>query len=173
MIRLEIFGSENYSDLISWVDSEELLMQFAGSLFTFPLTAEQLDISLSDKNRLAFRVVSNESNSSIGHSEIYMSEHSDKIGRILIANKEHRGKGLGEQVVNLLLEYIFLNSDKHMVELNVFKWNKSAIKCYEKAGFTINQGKELVRKVKDEVWVAINMTIDREKWNTLNKIVNS
>lgn len=172
MIRLEKFGRENFTDLISWVNSEEELMQFAGPLFIFPLTAQQLDVSLSDKNRITFRIVSNETNLSIGHAEIYLSDNSAKIGRIIIGDKEQRGKGLGKLIVNLLLEYTFSNFDKTMVELNVFDWNTNAIKCYEKVGFTINPGKKLERIIKDKVWIAINMTLDREKWNRLNKIKN-
>jgi hypothetical protein len=102
MIRLEKFGRDNYGDLISWVDSEETLMQFAGPAFNFPLTPEQLDISLRDKNRIAFRIDSNETNLSLGHSEIYLSEDSAKIGRILIGDVTQRGKGLGQQIVKLL-----------------------------------------------------------------------
>lgn len=164
MIRFENFCNDNYADLISWVDSEETLMQFAGPSYNFPLTPEQLDISLSDKNRIAFRIVGNETNLSMGHCEVYLSGNSAKIGRILIGDKEQRGKGLGKQIVNLLLEHIFSKLNITTVELNVFDWNTSAIKCYEKIGFTINPNKKLERKIKDETWTAIKMIIAKEKW---------
>ncbi|MEO6631832.1 MAG: GNAT family protein [Mucilaginibacter sp.] len=160
-IRLEKFGRDHYAGLVAWVDSEEALMQFAGPLLKFPLTAEQLDISLSDKNRFAFRIVDNESNQGIGHSEIYLSQNSAKIGRILIGDQQHRGKGLGQQIVRLLLDFSFTNLHVPLVELNVFDWNTAAIKCYEKVGFTINPGKTIERKLKDKTWIAINMTIER------------
>lgn len=169
MIRLEHFDKENYADLISWVTSEEELMQFAGPQFKFPLTPEQLDISLSDTNRYAFRIVTNETDVSIGHAEIYASADSAKIGRILIGDKKLRGKGLGKQIVHSLLDFTFSWLEKPKVELYVFDWNTSAIKCYEKVGFTINPDKKLERKVKEEVWVALHMTIDRAKWIGLNK----
>jgi len=169
MIRLEHFDKENYADLISWVTNEEELMQFAGPQFTFPLTPEQLDMSLSDRNRFAFRIVANETNVSIGHAEIYASADSVRIGRILIGNKKQRGKGLGVQIVQALLNFAFSWFEKPKVELFVFDWNTNAIRCYEKVGFTINPDKKFERKIKQEVWVALNMTIDREKWIGLNK----
>ncbi len=169
MIRLEHFDKENYAALISWVNSEEELMQFAGPQFKFPLTPEQLDISLSDGNRFAFRIVANETDVSIGHAEIYASADSVRIGRILIGNKEQRGKGLGVQIVQSLLDFAFSWLEKPKAELYVFDWNTSAIRCYGKVGFTINPDKKLERKVKEEVWIALNMTIDREKWIDLNK----
>ena len=108
MIGLEKFHRDFYAELISWVTTEEQLMQFAGPAFNFPLTSEQLDKSLSDKNRFAFRVVNDRTNVSIGHSEIYLTDQSAYLGRILIGDVEQRGKGLGQQIVNLLLNFIFL-----------------------------------------------------------------
>jgi RimJ/RimL family protein N-acetyltransferase len=174
-IRLEQFGRDNYADLVAWVESEEALMQFAGPLLKFPLAAEQLDVSLSDKNRIAFRVVDNERNRGIGHAEIYLSENSARLGRILIGEKERRGKRLGQQIVGLLLDFSFTNFDIPLVELNVFDWNTAAIKCYEKVGFTVNPAKTIERKIKDKTWIAINMTIDRwryEKVKQLSKITS-
>jgi len=167
MIRLEKFDSKFYADLISWVDTEEQLMQFAGPAFNFPLTTEQLDMSLKDKNRFAFRVVNDKTNISIGHSEIYLTDQSAYLGRILIGDIEQRGKGLGQQIVNLLLDFIFSKLDKPKVELNVFDWNIGAIKCYEKVGFVINPDKKNERKIKNEIWTAINMSIDKFKWQSL------
>ncbi len=57
MMRLIKFEQEVYANLISWIHSEEDLMQFAGPAFSFPLTNEQLASSLSDKNRFAFIVI--------------------------------------------------------------------------------------------------------------------
>lgn len=167
MIRLETFGKESYEELISWICSEEQLMQFAGPAFTFPLTNEQLEISLSDKNRFAFKVVNCETNIVIGYSEIYLTHQSAYLGRITIGDKEQRSKGLGQQIVNLLLDFVFSKLEKTKAELNVFDWNIEAIKCYEKTGFVINPNKKNKRQIKTEVWTAINMTIDKSKWQML------
>ncbi len=158
-IKLDKFDKEGYSDLISWVDSEEALMQFAGPLLKFPLTPQQLDSSLADKKRMAFRVVDDSTNLPIGHAEIYLSDHSAKIGRVLIGNKDQRGKGLGQQMIKLLLDFIFSELNVTIAELNVFDWNIAAIKCYEKIGFTSNPSKRLERKIKNDIWVAINMAV--------------
>ncbi|MBC7934119.1 MAG: GNAT family N-acetyltransferase [Rhizobacter sp.] len=170
-IRLDKFDNTNYKDLISWIDNEEALMQFAGPLFKFPLTPEQLDDSLNDKNRIAFRVVNHQTDLSIGHCEIYISENSVKLGRILIGDKEQRGKGMGRQIVNLLLDFTFYKLNKTVAELNVFDWNVGAIKCYERVGFSINPGKKQERKIKDQIWTALNMTIDKSIYEEGKKTV--
>ena len=170
MVRLEKFDKGFYADLISWVDSEELLLQFAGPAFSYPLTNEQLDKSLADKNRIAFRVVNDNTNFSIGHCEIYLTDKSAYLGRILIGDKGHRGKGIGQQIVHLLLNFVFSDFDITKVELNVFDWNIDAIKCYEKVGFVANADKTTKRQIKNETWTAINMTIDKSKWQMLRRV---
>ena len=68
------------------------------------------------------------------------------------------------------MDFGFTNLDKNTAELNVFDWNTSAIKCYEKVGFEINPNIKFERKINDQIWIAINMTIDKNKWK---KIKNS
>jgi len=167
MIRLEKFTNKYYDDLISWVDTEENLMQFAGPAYVFPLTKEQLDNSLNDVNRYAFSVF--DKNKNIGHCEIYLKDSSIHLGRILIGEKTQRGKGIGTQIVNELLEYGFTNFDRTMAELNVFDWNIGAIECYRRVGFLINPKKSIERKINNQIWTAINMTLEKKQWNATRK----
>ena len=171
MIILQKFTKSDYKRLISWIDTAETLMQFAGPGFTFPLTSEQIDDSLSDNKRFAFKVIDTESGDCIGHSEIYLTGTSASLGRILIGDKQLRGKGLGKTIVEQLLDYCYNTLNQRQAELNVFDWNINAIKCYEKVGFTINPEKKLERKINGETWVALNMTFDKQKWsNKINTI---
>lgn len=165
MIRLEKFNSTHYDNLMSWIDNEEELMQFAGPVYSFPLTETQLDESLTDKNRYAFSVIDVDTNQHIGHCELYQKDNSFHLGRILIGNKNQRGMGIGQQIVSALLDFGFKNFDKTIAELNVFDWNVAAIKCYKKVGFSINPDKKTERKINNKTWIAINMTLDKTKWN--------
>jgi RimJ/RimL family protein N-acetyltransferase len=162
MITLRKFNERFHDNLISWIDSEKTLMQFAGPLFTFPLTSEQLDKSLSAKNRYAFGVFENET--IIGHAEIYLSGKTAYLGKIIIGNKELRGKGRGQKVVSKLLDIAFIKFNKTQVSLNVFDWNINAIRCYEKVGFEINSDKNLERRISKENWIALNMVLSKDNW---------
>ncbi|OXA94982.1 GNAT family N-acetyltransferase [Flavobacterium hercynium] len=164
MIRLEKFDEEFYPELINSIKDAKELMQFGGPEFTFPLTEEQIDKTLSDENRIAFRVVNTSNNTTIGHSEIYFKDDSAKLGRILIVDKNQRGRGVGEQMVILLIEFIFENRNERRIELNVFDFNIGAIKCYEKVGFVIKPDKKLIREVEGETWTALNMVLNLEVW---------
>lgn len=167
MIKLEKFTSKHYTDLISWIDNEEDLMQFAGPAFSFPLTIEQLDKSLTNKNRYSFSVINKDEN--IGHCELYLKETAIHLGRILIGDKTLRGKGFGKQIVNELLDFGFKHFDRTTAELNVFDWNISAIECYKKVGFVINPEKSIQRKNNNQIWTAINMILEKEQWHATRK----
>jgi len=168
MIRLEKFDKKFYSELINSIKNAKDLMQFGGPEFTFPLTEQQIDKTLSDENRIAFRVVNSSDRNTIGHCEIYFKDNSAKLGRILVINQNQRGKGIGEKMVILLLEFILENRKERNIELNVFDFNIGAIKCYEKVGFAINPDKKLIREVDGESWTALNMVLNLEEWKNKN-----
>ena len=165
MIKLERFDEFSYDTLISWVDSEEALMQFAGPLFIFPLTCEQLANSNKDPRRHSFKVISLETGEMIAHAEIFVMESVARFGRILIGDEKLRGKGIGQEIIKQLLEYTINVLNQSKVDLLVFDWNIHAIKCYEKVGFIVNPEIRYERKVKGETWIALNMALGNENLN--------
>jgi RimJ/RimL family protein N-acetyltransferase len=167
MIKLTSFEPSDFDKLISWVDSEELLITIAGHYFTYPLTASQLQHYLDDSNSLSFNIVDIPRNLTIGHAEIILTgDGTCKLDKILIGDKSNRGKGIGELVTNALLEYSFEKLNAKEVELLVFDWNIAGIKCYEKAGFTFNEQIKLSMQVNGVTWIAGNMRIDIDKWRS-------
>ena len=63
--------------------------------------------------------------------------------------------------MNLLVQYAFEKLNASIIELNVFDWNTSAIRCYEKTGFKINEAKSATFKVGDKEWLALNMQVNK------------
>ncbi len=156
MVSLRQFTNADFDRLISWADTEEILLQFAGGIFTFPLTKDQLDNYLTDKNRFAFCIC--EEDCVIGHAEIYYNAEnkSAKLCRILIGDEAARGKGYGLETMKKLEEFALKQFDIREMELNVYDWNIAAIRCYEKAGFSVNPSKNKIVLFKGEEWRAIN-----------------
>ena len=116
MIELKPFQKDDFSSLISWINNENDLVQFAGAIFTFPLTNNQLNNYLKDLNRHAFKVIYKLDNSIIGHSEIYINKNKTaKLCRILIGNPKFRGKGLGQKIVKELVHISFDNYNEKIV----------------------------------------------------------
>jgi RimJ/RimL family protein N-acetyltransferase len=166
VIIIDKFHKDNCNSLISWIDTAETLMQFAGPSYSFPLTKEQLEKTLNDKNRFAFQALDSTTQIMIGYGEIYLTEKSAHLGRIIIGKEKYRRKGYGKKIVNYLLDYVFKNLHQPMVELNVFDWNTVAINCYKKAGFVFSPEKNSERKVNGKKWLALNMVLERKNWTS-------
>jgi|SRR5690554_370368 len=161
MITLKDFTKDDFETFKSWIHSEEELFQFAGPLIPYPVTNESLMKYIQMKDRKPLKVVLSSINETIGHCELNFMNGQNRLSRILIGNKDLRGQGIGEQVVRKMVETLFLNKNVHKVDLNVFSWNKAAIKCYEKVGFRIIHEKTDEMIVNDKVWTRLNMVLER------------
>lgn len=56
---------------------------------------------------------------------------------IFIGDKDYLGKGYGTDAMKVLMHFIFEQMNIHKIKLNVFSFNKRAIKSYEKCGFKV------------------------------------
>ena len=165
MIRLEPFKQSDFPKFISWIDSKELLVTIAGYDLLYPLTEEQLQTYLDIPESHSFTIADTSKNNAIGHAEIFLTpEGTGKIDKLLIGDASLRGKGLGKEVLKLLLEYAFEKLQLSTVELNVFDWNTGALKLYEKCGFILNPQKRQVFEYETNTWIAVNMRLSREQW---------
>lgn len=156
-IKLEKFTRDDFKNLISWIDNEKELVQFAGPIFTFPLTVEQLNDYLNDTHRYPFKIVLTDSNTTIGHCEAYQTDIDNvRLCRIIIGDKNYRGKGLGYAATAMLVNWCIDNLNIKTIDLNVYEFNSPAIKCYEKLGFQKTNEKKIT-ELKSETWVSIRM----------------
>lgn len=160
MITLQPFTIHDAPQLISKIKDERMLLQFAGPVYCFPLTEEQLETDLSDEKRTLFKITDQTGNT-IGHAQIYLKEKTFLLGRILIWDENNRGKGYGKKVMQQLLKYGFSHFDKEIAELNVYDWNTGAIECYRKVGFAFDPDVKSEAKIDQETWVSLNMKIHR------------
>ncbi|MBU2903893.1 GNAT family N-acetyltransferase [Arenibacter algicola] len=157
MIKLKSFKIKDWEYLKNWISSESELIQFAGPIFNFPIDQKQVELYLSDSNRTVFKI-ENENNETIGIAEINIPEENvAKLARILIGEKSLRGKGIGTELITKLTDYGFNNLKKERIILNVYSWNKGAIKCYKKVGFSQTDKPIELVKVGNEEWESIEM----------------
>lgn len=162
MIELKPFTENDFDTFKSWIHSEEELYQFAGPIFSYPVTDQQLRDYIQMTDRKPLKVVLIATNKTIGHCELNFENGKYRLSRILVGDKNLRGQKVGEQIVRKMVDLFFQNEQVNEVDLNVFDWNKRAIKCYEKVGFKINPNKTGEMIVKGKVWTKLNMILKRE-----------
>jgi RimJ/RimL family protein N-acetyltransferase len=159
MVSIYKFTNKDFDSLKQWIKSEEELIQFAGTIFNYPLTDKQLENYLKQTDLQPFKIKLNTTGEIIGHCELNFSNGNTRLSRILIGKSDLRGKGIGKVVINEMLNLIEKQKPNSIVDLNVFAWNKNAISCYNKLGFKENQSKNSTYNFKGNNWEVINMEI--------------
>lgn len=176
MIRLEHFEEKDFDQLINWIHSEELLINWAGSLFNFPLTTASMQWYLGDTNdkdnsdALIYRVVETATGETVGHISlggISRKNRSARISRVLIGDDRHKGKGYCRQMIREVLKVGFDEMKLHRISLGVYDYNISALKCYQSAGFKIEGTMRDVLLYKEKWWSLIEMGILEDEWREL------
>lgn len=163
MIDLKLFTENDFDTFKSWIHNEEELFQFAGPIFSYPITNQQLRdyINMADKRPL--KVVLTSTNETIGHCELNFENGNKRLSRILVGNKEMRGQKIGEQIVRKMVDLLFQDPKVNEVDLNTFEWNEGAIRCYEKVGFKINHANTSKMTINGNVWTKLNLILKRNE----------
>jgi RimJ/RimL family protein N-acetyltransferase len=177
MIRLEYFTKEDFAQLIRWISTEELLTNWSGSLFRFPLTDDSLDWYLEDTNdlrksdALIYKAIDGETGEVIGHISlggISRKNRSARISRVLVGDNAQRGKGICTEMIREVVRIGFEELNLHRISLGVYDFNHSAIRCYEKAGFVKEGVQRDILLHKNEFWSLLEMSILEDEWRKMH-----
>lgn len=174
MIRLEYFTREDFQQLINWIHDEHLLTNWAGSLFRFPLTESSLEWYIQDANEpsrsevFIYKAIDTASEEVIGHislGSISEKNRSGRISRVLVGSTAARGKGYCTAMIKAVLKFGFEELKLHRITLGAYDFNKSAIRCYEKAGFSIEGiNRDVLQYKEGEFWSLVEMSILEHEW---------
>lgn len=159
MLKIRPLEREDAVNIVKWNENKtsDFLLQWAGSGYEYPVSEKQI-IDRIDAMPLSgckiYKIVLEDE--MIGTIELINIDEENKtvkIGRYLL-NPEAAGKGYGTKALEKFVSFIFDNFDIKKVWLSVFDFNKSAIRCYEKAGLKV-----FSQEVRANGWTAINMEI--------------
>ena len=167
MIHFQPFNSTDFERLKNWLISEKELIQFAGPLFTFTLTNEQLEKYSSSDKRKIYTICLDETNEVIGHCEFNFENQIPRISRVLIGDEKMRNRGIGTEIIRKMSEEFFSDSTVSKIDLNVFSWNDRAIHCYQNLGFHINTTTVFEQEVDGKFWENHNMLLKREDFEKI------
>ena len=118
--------------------NEDFLHQWAGPSYTYPISTSQILERISDYIYTKFftATLNDEIIGTVELGFINYKKKECKICRFLIG-EEFQNKGYGTEISKLLIDYSFNELQMNKVSLNVSNFNTSAIRCYEKAGFSL------------------------------------
>ena len=176
MIRLEHFERSDFQQLIDWINNEALLINWSGSLFSFPLTTASLEWYINDTNvphksdAFVYKAVDTETGKVVGHISLgglSWKNRSARITRVLVGNTAEYGKGICQEMTKAALKIGFEELGLHRISLGVYEDNKAALNCYLKSGFSIEGVSRDILWVKDCYLSMIEMGILETEWNAL------
>lgn len=175
-IELVPFTDQDFDELIGWSGDEYFLMQWAGPMFHYPLTREQLFVYNQESNtvqvsdKLNYRVVLSSTNQGIGHvsiGSIDLENRSARVTKVIVGECEYRGKGVGKALMEAVLAICFETLHLHRVTLGVFDFNTPALSAYKHVGFSIDGILRDARKMGDSYWNLVEMSILEDEWRAL------
>jgi len=138
---------EDIYEILKWNSDkgQDFLTQWAGNGYIHPLTYEQIVERLTTQNLYnkywiyKILLINETEEKIIGTAElntIRMPKHTAMLCRYLIA-PDYQNMGYGCLSLILLSEKAFRDHGFKTLRLKVFTYNTRAVRCYEKAGFTI------------------------------------
>ena len=177
MIQLSYFEEKDFNQLIRWISNEELMMNWSGAMFSFPLTDDSLTWYLSDVNDIenssafVYKAIDTTTNEVVGHislGNLSKKNKSARITRVLVGDTANKGKGYCKQMVQAVLKIGFEELKLHRIELGVYDFNIAAINCYKKAGLSIEGTSRDCVLFKDKWWSLIEMSILEDEWRSMD-----
>ncbi len=99
----------------------------------------------------------------IGLFNIDWTSRSAMLG-ISIYGPQSRGKGYGQESINLILDFAFRILNLNRVELDTFDFNERAQKCYLKVGFKEVGRRRRARFIDGQYHDDIIMDILKDEW---------
>lgn len=171
-MRLEPLEERDYEQIVKWIDSPQLLAQWAGTAFSYPLTESCLQTHFktdgAELDRRGFKAIADDRTVGILELDRIDREHdSARISRVFV-DPDERNSGVGTAMVRAVLERGFEDMDLHRIGLSVFEFNESAISCYETAGFVREGVRRDTYCYDSEYWTAVQMSILEEEWQRMS-----
>jgi RimJ/RimL family protein N-acetyltransferase len=176
MIRLEPFERSDFQQLIDWIDTEELLIKWSGSLFSFPLTNESMEWYIEDTNvagvsdAFVFKAIDVETAVVVGHISLgglSWKNRSSRISRVLVS-PDALQKGICQQMTKAVLKIGFEELGLHRIGLGVYENNKAALNCYLKSGLNIEGVSRDILWYDGEFLSMVEMAILEDEWKAMN-----
>lgn len=156
-------ASIDYECLEKWIENERIHALWCANLIPYPITRERfhrfLEKSSAEWTDSAYVATENDGKT-IGFFcySINVKENAGFLKFVIVDHKK-RGKGYGEEMLRLALQYAFHITGVESVQLNVFEENTTAKRCYEKIGFLERAVIKDVFSYKDELWSRCSMSI--------------
>ncbi len=139
LVYLRGIEETDLGNIVGWINDEEVnRLMFVGERpASLELLTEEWRHETRSSKNMAFAVCLKEDNSFIGTAGLYSINWIMRSAelRVFLGNKDYWGRGIGTEVIKLLVVYGFARLNLNRIWLGVNMENAAATRVYEKAGF--------------------------------------
>ena len=122
-----------------WVNDMEIgqFVLFSTTIYDIEKEKEALKKLMAES--ISFAIVEKNTNKAIGNCSLFGTSEVHRHGQfgIFIGDKSYWSQGIGTEATRLILDYGFNVLNLNNISLEVYAFNKRAIRCYEKVGFKL------------------------------------
>lgn len=169
-INLRKVNNDDCLTYHQWRNDIEVMESTSPNLDQYTLEDTQNFINMIINAPNAKGYIIEESNIPIGIISIINIDYKNRNGELIIdiGDKNMWNKGIASEAISLILEYVFNELNFHRLYLQVFDFNTSAIKLYEKFGFE-NEGMSKEALYRNGKWHNIlSYSLLKKDYNTNN-----
>jgi RimJ/RimL family protein N-acetyltransferase len=168
-MELVPFKLKYIRDILSWIKTEADMVQWAGPIFSWPITQKQFREHIKTGKTqppTLYPFVLINRNRVVGYGELSRycrNTNQATLSRVIVSPK-NRNQGMATFMINEILRFGFNRLNLNRIGLGVFDFNETAIRCYSKAGFILEGTLRESAKVGDAYWNCHLMSILRKEW---------
>ena len=135
-LYLSPMNIEDAETYVKWMNDRKVTDNLGNTKSVCRVPGEKEYIESRKSSDYDFSIVLNDDTliGNISLMDVDLVSRKATLG-IFIGDELNRSKGYGTEAMKLLVDYGFNILGLHNIDLNVFAFNKGAIKAYEKVGF--------------------------------------
>ena len=153
-MQLVAFTENEYSILINWINSEALNYLWGGSLYTYPLTYQQITLHCNQAE--VYPYLFKVQGEHVGYVELCKESTSCfRVCRVLIS-EPYKGKGYAKPMLHQLIEQA-KSLGATTLTLAVFEHNAVALSLYQTLGFKTISTAPFRLPTYHEAWQLVRM----------------
>lgn len=170
-INLRPLEEQDLHIIAEWRNQKEVRRSFfTSSLISHSGQKKWFDNYLKDQTKEIFVAVNKETDAPVGMISLYhinYRDHNAEIGSTIVGDSSMWGKGIGTEMIRMMLDYAFTDLGLNRVYAYALDFNTGSIRAKEKCGFKIEGTLRQSSYKEGRFYDAIFLGITRTDWNKL------
>jgi len=139
-VRLRAYTKDDLPLVRAYLNEIEVGQMLRGGIL-FPFRPEDEEkwyeaLDANSEKEYGFAIETKEDGTYLGGCGVHAIDAKNRVATVgIFLGKEHLEQGYGTDALRVLVDFCFNEVNLNKVRLNVFSFNKRAIRCYENCGF--------------------------------------